>query len=179
MRFLLGLAAVALTATTAFAQSAQSSDGVGVKIAVFDPQVAFQQCAEGKADLTRLNVLAQRKQAENTDKQKQLQANQQKAQSGVLTPDARVQLEKEIERQQVELQRFQQDAQAEINAAQQDVQTEFAKHLRLAVGQVATEKGIHIVFNIAEPAVAWASPALDVTPDIVKKLDAKPALPHD
>jgi len=44
---------------------------------------------------------------------------------------------------------------------------------------VATEKGIHIVFNIAEPAIAWVSPSLDVTPDVVKKLDARPALPHD
>ena len=44
---------------------------------------------------------------------------------------------------------------------------------------VIAEQGIHIVFNMAEPAIAWASPALDVTPDVVKKLDTKPALPHD
>ena len=180
MRLLWTAAALVLTATTALAQApTQGSSGVGVRIAVFDPQVAFQQCSEGKADITQLNGLVQKKQAENADRQKQLQANQQKLQSGVLTADAQAQLEREIERQQVELQRFQQDAQAAITSAQQDVQTEFAKHLRLAIGEVAKEQGIHIVFNVAEPAIAWASPTLDVTPDVVKKLDAKPALPHD
>ena len=47
------------------------------------------------------------------------------------------------------------------------------------LGEVAREQGIHIVFNMAEPAIAWASPTLDVTTDVVKKLDTKPALPHD
>ena len=129
------------------------------------------------------DALTQRKQAENGEKLKQLQANQQKLQASgnVLANEARAQLEKEIERQQVDLQRFQQDAQAEINGLQQDVQAEFGKHLRLIVGDVAKENGVQILFNSAEPALAWISPALDVTPDVVRKLDAtaRPALQHD
>jgi len=186
MRPVLAFVSALLTAATATAQTPDptkpaESSGVGVRIAVFDPQVALQQSVEGKADMTRLNTLAQRKQAEGVDKQKQLQASQQKLQTSgsVLTNEARAQLEKEIERQQIDLQRFQQDARAELDSLQQDVQAEFAKHLRLAIGEVATEKGIHIVFNVGEPAIAWASPALDVTADVVKKLDARPALPHD
>ena len=97
-----------------------------------------------------------------------------------MSADARAQIERDIEKQQVELQRFQQDAQAEINSLQQDVQTEFGKRLHLVMGDVATEKGVQIIFNLAEPAIAWVSPSLDVTPDVVKKLDAtKSALPHD
>ena len=73
---------------------------------------------EGKAAVTRINTLIQKKQKEGEDKQKALQANQQKLQTsgGVMNEQARSQLEKEIERQQVDGQRFQQDAQAEIRS---------------------------------------------------------------
>ena len=153
----------------------------GAKVAYINPQLIFQQSTEGKAAIARVQALVQKKQTEGQTKAKQLQDNQTKLQSSgsVMNEAARAQLEKEIERQQIDLQRFQQDARAELDSLQQDVQAEFAKHLRLAIGEVATEKGIHIVFNVGEPAIAWASPALDVTADVVKKLDARPALPHD
>ena len=85
---------------------------------------------------------------------------------------ARAQLEKEIERQTGEGERFQQDAQAEINELQQEVQNEFRKKLLAVLEQLATEKGLHLVFNAAEAGIAWATPGLDLTPEAVKKLDA-------
>ena len=90
---------------------------------------------------------------------------------------ARVQLEKEIEKQTKDAERFQQDAQAEINELQQEVQNEFVKKLSPIIEQIAVEKGLQIVFNLAEAGVAWATPGLDLTGEVIKKLDAvaKPA----
>jgi Skp family chaperone for outer membrane proteins len=90
---------------------------------------------------------------------------------------ARVQLEKEIDKQTKDAERFQQDAQAEINELQTEVQNEFVKKLSPIIEQIAVEKGLHIVFNLAEAGVAWATPGLDLTSDVIKKLDAvtKPA----
>jgi Skp family chaperone for outer membrane proteins len=175
----LSLSAPVIAQTANPAKPADS--GVGVRIAFVDPGLAFQQCAEGKATLAKLTALSQRKQTENADRSKQLDANRQKLESSVLTQDARAQLERDIAKQQIELQRFQQDAQSEINSLQQDVQSAFASRLRLVIGEVAVEKGLQIVLNAGEPAIAWVSPSLDVTSDVVKKLDAtaKPALLHD
>ncbi len=176
---LLSVSAPVLAQTADPAKPAES--GVGVRIAFVDPGLAFQQCAEGKATLAELTALSQRKQVEHADRSKQLDANRQKLESSVLTQEARAQLEREIVKQQVELQRFQQDAQSEINSLQQDVQSAFASRLRLVVGEVAVEKGPQIVLNVGEPVIAWVSPSLDVTSDVVRKLDAtaRPALPHD
>jgi Skp family chaperone for outer membrane proteins len=90
---------------------------------------------------------------------------------------ARIQLEKEIEKQTKDAERFQQDAQAEINELQQEVQNEFVKKLSPIVEALAVEKGLHLVFNAAESGIAWAAPGLDLTADVIKKLDAtaKPA----
>ena len=85
---------------------------------------------------------------------------------------ARVQLEKEIEKQTKDAERFQQDAQAEINELQQEVQNEFVKKLSPIVEAIALEKGLHLVLNAAESGLAWAVPGLDLTAEVVKKLDA-------
>src|SRR5204863_826062 len=86
---------------------------VGAKVAFFNPQVVFQSSADGRAAVTRVNALIQKKQTENADKAKLLQGNQQKLQTSgsVMNETARVQLEKEIEKQTKDAERFQQDAQ--------------------------------------------------------------------
>jgi Skp family chaperone for outer membrane proteins len=151
----------------------------GAKVAYFNPQAVFQTSADGKAAVSRVNALIQKKQTENADKAKLLQGNQQKLQTSgsVMNEAARTQLEKEIERQTKDAERFQQDAQAEINELQQEVQNEFVKKLSPIIEQLANEKGLHIVFNAVESGIAWAAPGLDLTTDVVKKLDAaaKPA----
>jgi outer membrane protein len=151
----------------------------GAKIAFFNPQAVFQGSADGRAAVTRVNALIQKKQTENADKAKLLQGNQQKLQTSgsVMNEAARTQLEKEIDRQTKEAERFQQDAQAEINELQQEVQNEFVKKLSPIIEQLATEKGLQMVFNAVESGIAWAMPGLDITPDVVKRLDAsaKPA----
>jgi outer membrane protein len=152
----------------------------GAKIAFVNPQRIFQESAEGKAALTRVNALTQRKQTENQQRQKTLQDNQQKLQtSGTLLSDAaRSALEKEIEKQQVDLQRFQQDAQAEIQELQNEVQREFAAKFQPVIDQVAREKGLHMVFNMVDSGLAWAEPGLDISNEVIKKLESpKPAAP--
>jgi len=150
----------------------------GAKVAYINPQLIFQQSAEGKAAIARVQALVQKKQTEGQTKAKQLQDNQTKLQSSgsVMNEAARSQLEKEIERQQREGERFQQDAQAEINEIQQEVNNEFGKKLQPIIEQIATEKGLHFVFNAADAGFAWVAPGLDISADVIKKLDAsKPA----
>jgi Skp family chaperone for outer membrane proteins len=146
----------------------------GAKIAFFNPQAVFQASADGRTAVTRVNALIQKKQTENADKAKLLQGNQQKLQTSgsVMNEAARLQLEKEIEKQTKDAERFQQDAQAEINELQQEVQNEFVKKLSPIVEQLATEKGLHLVFNASESGIAWATPGLDLTGEVIKKLDA-------
>ena len=147
----------------------------GAKIAFFNPQAVFQASADGRAAVTRVNALIQKKQTENADKAKLLQGNQQKLQTSgsVMNETARVQLEKEIEKQTKDAERFQQDAQAEINELQQEVQNEFVKKLQPIVDSIALEKGLQIMFNTSEAGIAWATPGLDLTADVIKKLDTK------
>jgi len=146
----------------------------GAKFAYINPPRIFQETVAGKAAVGRINTLTQKKQTEFQAKQKAMADNQQKLQSsgGVMSDAARGQLEKEIEKQNTELQRFQQDAQAEINELQNEVQADFVQKVNPIIDAVAKEKGLQIVFNGGDAGFAWADPGLDLTAEVIKRLDA-------
>lgn len=151
----------------------------GAKFAFINPPRIFQESIDGKAALGRVQALTTKKTGEVQAKQKALTDNQQKLQSsgGVMSDAARAQLEKEVERMTTDLQRFQQDAQAEIQELQNEVQADFVRKATPIIEQIAKEKGLQILFNGGEAGFAWADPGLDLSTEVIKKLDAvaKPA----
>jgi len=146
----------------------------GAKIGFVNFQRVVQESTEGKASSTRIQALSKKKQDEAAQRSQQLASNQQKLQTsgGVMSEAARSQLEKEIEKAQVDAQRFQQDAQAEINEMQQELQNEFIKKVTPILQQVAIDKGLYALFNAQEAGFAWVDPGLDLTTEVIKKLDA-------
>jgi Skp family chaperone for outer membrane proteins len=137
-------------------------------------QQIAQSTADGRAAAAKVNALAQKKQSEGAEKAKALQANQQKLQTsgGVMSDAARAQLEKEVERQQVEGQRFEQDAQAELNELQQQLQREFQAKLLPLLETISKEKGLQVLFSAGDAGVIWVEPGIDLTPEAVKRMDA-------
>jgi outer membrane protein len=146
----------------------------GAKIGVVNLQLIAANSIDGKAASDRVKALIQKKQTEGADKAKLLQANQQKLQTsgGVMNDAARSALEKDIERQQREGERFQQDAQAEVNELQQELQNEFQKKLFPLLQQLAQEKGLHALLSQQDAGVIWSEPGIDLTSEAIKKLDA-------
>jgi len=149
----------------------------GAKVAYINIQRIANESAEGKAATAKVQALVQKKQAEANEKNKAIQADQQKLQSGgsVMSDQARAELEKKIERQNVELQRMTQDAQQEVQELQQQLQAEFQRRLMPIVQQVAQQKGIHVLFSAADSGIVWADGGLDVTADVIKQFDATTA----
>lgn len=147
----------------------------GAKVGFVNLQAIAQLTGDGKAAASKVNALAQKKQVEGAEKSKALQANQTKLQTGgtLLNEAARAQLEKEIERQQVEGQRFEQDAQSELNELQQQLQQEFQKKLLPILEAIAKEKGLQVLFSAGDAGVIWVEPGIDLTLEAVKRMDAR------
>jgi outer membrane protein len=145
------------------------------KIAFVDINTIAGNSAAGKEASKKLSDLNTKKLAEINEKNKALQAAQTKLSTGgtVLNESARAQLEKEIDRMQRDIQFTQQNAQAEMQELTNDLQTEFQKRLIPIIEEVAKEKGLYAVFSIADSGVAYRLPALDISEEIVKRLDAK------
>jgi outer membrane protein len=146
----------------------------GAKLAFINIQRLAAESAEGRAATTKVKALNDKKVQDLAERNKNLQATQQKLQQsgGVLSDAARGQLEKDAERMQVEIQRFTQDAQAEVNELQQELQAEFQRKLIPVINAVATERGLHMVFSQADSGLVWADTGLDITADVIRRFDA-------
>jgi outer membrane protein len=144
----------------------------GAKVAYIDYQFVASTSDEGKSATAKIQELQKKKNDELLAKNKNLQAQQTKLQSGgtVLNEQARAQLERDIEKLQRELQFAQQDATDDINELTQQLQSEFAQKIAPIVEAIANEKGLHIVFA-APGNIAWANPGLDISDDVVKRLN--------
>jgi len=146
----------------------------GAKVAFVNLQAIAQLSVEGKAAAASVNALAQKKQTEAADKTKTLQANRQKLETSgsVMSETARAQLQKDIDRQVLEGQRFEQDAQAELTELQQQLQQAFQTRLMPVLESLSKEKGLQVLFSAGDSGVIWAEPGIDLTLEAVKRLDA-------
>lgn len=151
----------------------------GAKVAYVVLQRIANESADGRVATTRIQALQQKKAAELNEKNKQLTGMQQKLEKegSVMNAAAAADLQKNIEKLNVEVQRFTQDAQAEVQELQQQLQQEFQQRLEPVLSQVATEMGLQFVFNGPDAGLVWADSALDISAEVIKKLDASSGKP--
>jgi outer membrane protein len=147
------------------------------KIAFIDVNQIAGTSAAGKEASKKLTEFTNKKQSEINDKNKQLQALTTKRDTGsaVLNDAARAQLDKDIDKLQRDIQFASTNAQAELQDLQNELQGEFQKRLIPVIEEFAKEKGLHAVFSIADSGAAFVHPGLNVSEEIVKRLDAAAA----
>ena len=172
----------------------------GARIGYVDLQRVLAGSADGRASNERVQELTDQKiseiEARNTELQTELQASnqvlqdsQQKLVQGesVMSGEARINLQREISRMQLDMQRqtqdaqaemerVQQDAQGEIEAMTQELQIEFETLLSPAIDEIATEKGLDFLMAVG-PGVIWANRSLDLTQEVINKLNSEPLSP--
>ena len=145
----------------------------GVKIAYIVPQRIIGESELGKGLTAKINALRSQKLAELAAKNKELETAQQKLAAGnVLSEDARVAAQRTVERIQLEFQRAQQDAETAVQDLQQQVNTDLDRAITPLLEQVAIDRGVLLLLRADTGAVAWGDPSLDLTGEIIKRLDA-------
>jgi outer membrane protein len=175
---------VTLAAAPAFAQApapapaaapapAEAPFPAGAKYAFVNVQRVAAESAQGKALSARVQAMNNQKLTELNEKNKALQTAQQKLDSGasVLSDTARAQLEKDIDRQQTEIQRFTDDAQKEVQELQNELQGEFQQKLGPVIQQIAQEKKLDILFSALDAGIIWADAGLDLTSEVIRRFD--------
>jgi Skp family chaperone for outer membrane proteins len=151
----------------------------GATHAYVDLQRVAAQSSVGQTANQQVQSLSEGKVFQIEATNAELAASQQKLQQsgGVLSNEAQLQLQAEIETLNTRVQRQTQDAEAEVVRFQQGLQLEFNAKLAPALDQVGATRGLSFIFSVGEGGIAWANPALDVTADVILALDAAPPTP--
>ena len=133
------------------------------------------------AESLRGQELAEQLQALNEEKvgeinamNTEMQASQEKLEQGanVMSETAAAQLQRDIGRLQVDIQRATEDAQVEIQALTEELQIYFQNSVYPIIEEVATEKQLHIVLSVTDAGVIWTEPGLNITADVITRFDA-------
>lgn len=127
----------------------------------------------GKSALAEIDKFIKQKESEAAIKAADLEKQQSALNAGTgLSPRAIGDLRKTFDKARLEFERFQQDAQAEIERMQTRFDAEFRVKLAPIIDAVSKEKGLQFVFGLENAAIVWWSPAVDISEDVVKRLDA-------
>jgi len=155
-------------------QEAQVALPEGAPVAwVNIPQVAAES-ASGQELAGQVQALNEEKIAQINAMNTELQASQQKLEQGgtVMSEFAAAQLQREIGRLQIEIQRATEDAQVEVQTLTEELQIDFQDSLMPIIGEIAAEKQLHIVFSVTDSGVVWTLPGLNITADVIARFDA-------
>jgi outer membrane protein len=128
----------------------------------------------GKSALAEIERFVKQKEAEASVKAAELEQQRlelQKTSAG-LSARALGDLQKAFDKSRVDFERFQQDAQAEIERVQQKFDAEFRVRLAPIIDAVSKERGLQFVFGLEQAAIVWWSPGVNISDEVVKRLDA-------
>ena len=145
----------------------------GGGIAVVDNARVFEESNQGKRATQQIQANVNTWQGQLTAIETELQGliNQRQQQAAIMTPDALRNLEADIEQKQIDLQRLRDDAQRQANATQNEVLAGLDAILTPAVAAIAEELGYNVVLNSASPGLLYASPVLDITDQLLARLN--------
>jgi outer membrane protein len=159
---------LSLTATSAFAQDT-------TRVGAISLAYVARSSKAGKSALAEIEKFVKQKESEAAVKAADLQKQQlalQKTSAG-LSPRAIGDLQKAFDKSRVEFERFQQDTRAEIERMQTTFDAEFRVTLAPIIDSVSKEKGLQFVFGLEQAAIIWWSPTVDISDEVVKRLDAE------
>jgi Skp family chaperone for outer membrane proteins len=153
----------------AAAQQTQSVTSDPIRLAFVSPQRAFYESNDGKAAQARLASLESETSREVDARNARLKTLQQELaqRASVLAENARREREQEIDRFQIDLQRFMEDAQARFLGVRRDLENAFLAKFGRAVDSVAKKRALLFVLNQDSGVLAWADPSLDITTDVI------------
>ena len=145
------------------------------KIGFVDLQSVVAQSALGKAGTSQIEALSKKLENELVGLQTKLKEAQtrQQTQASLLSEVAAATLAKDIDRLNREFTFKQQEAQSELQAMQADLLADFEKKVLPVLEALAKEKGLHAVFNVADSGAVYVFPGLNLSPELVKRVDAQ------
>ena len=149
----------------------------GAKLAYVNVQRIATESSEGQAATKRITALREEKEKDLVARNSKFEEARKRLETSasVLSESVRSTQQKEVERLQTELQRATQDAQKAVEDLQTELQVDFERRLRPVISEVAAARGLHMVFSAGDSGIVWADTGLDITTDVVKRLDAAAA----
>ena len=145
------------------------------KVGVFNADRIMAESQPGQQALALFNQLRDQRVGELQVQQDQINTLQQQAIS--VTPggaDA-VRLQREVENSMLQLERLQQDVQQELGQRQNELTSEITTMIGQIIDVMGEEEGYTLIFNQIQSGLVYIATALDITDEIIRRINAMSA----
>lgn len=166
----LGLLALAGGFSAVYAQS---------KIGIINSQEVLEKSAEGKRVIARIQERDKQYQANIAKLDEEIRTLQTSlnTQRLTMTDEAAMAKQADLEKKTTDRKRLAEDAYAGMQELTNRLFKKVQDELIPLVEQLGKERGYEIIFDLQKSGAAWFNPAIDLTPELIKRYDVAKAAP--
>ena len=174
-RVLLNVTALALVLVFSLAFTAPVWAQGAISVAVIDSDRIVRESTRGKAALSTLKAAQDKHIAEMKVMKSEIDAVKKRIEEGrmSLSEDRLRELAKDYEDKGIQLRRYQEDAEIDLNKKQAQALQGIEKDVLAIIKKVGDEKGYTLIFSKFNSGLVYATPAVDITNEILQRFDAK------
>ncbi len=172
---IIGLTAFALTAVLAGPSQALAQQAG--KIAVVNSAQAFQDSAQGKRIIAQLQARDAKIRAEMKRMDDAILAMESKINTGrlTMTQDALLALQTDYNKKTTDRKCYEEDAAREFQQYRDGLVQPIQKEMVDVIKAIRKEKGYDVIFDLTVGGIVDFEPAVDVTPELIRRYDAMKA----
>jgi outer membrane protein len=173
-KMLITALAVVITLTLAMGLSAPKALAEPtVKIGVFDLQKAINDSKKGQAAKSRLVSKFDRLKKQLQAQEKEIEKLQKdlERQASMLSAEAKYEKEKQLKRKVRDFQDQYRDATQEMQKEEMEATKPIVEEVLKIARDFGKERGYTIIMEVQKAGIIYAPDALDITEDVIKRLD--------
>ena len=164
------LAAALASILAGFPLAAQ--EAIGGKVGVFNADRVMAESQPGQQALALFNQLRDQRVAELQVQQDEINTLQQQAIAAPPGSADAARLQREGEDLMLRLNRLQEDVQQELGLRQNELTVEITEMIAQVIGVMGEEEGYTLIFNAIQSGLVYIGPTLDITDEIIRRIDA-------
>jgi Skp family chaperone for outer membrane proteins len=148
---------------------------VSVKVGVFNADRVLAESQPGQQALALFNQLRDQRVAELQVQQDEINVLQQQAITAAFGSPEAAQLQRQMEDLMLRLERLQQDVQQELGQRQNELTAGITQMVGEIIDVMGEEEGYTLIFNALQSGLVYIGPTMDITDEIIERINAMSA----
>jgi len=147
------------------------------KVAIINSQKAFETCAEGKKALAQMQDRDTKIKNDIQKLDDAIRLLENKLSTGrlTMTNEALAGIQSDIEKKSTERKRYEEDATRDGQAFANNLINKIRGEMVVVIENLAKERGLDLVLDAMSSGVVTASPAIDITDEVIRRYDQSKA----
>ena len=163
---------LAVLASIATGMPLAAQEVVSSKIGVFNADRVMAESEPGQQALALFNQLRDQRVGELQVQQNEINTLQQGAISAVPGSPEAARLQRNLEDRMLQLDRLQQDVQQELGQRQGELTAGITQLIAQVIDTMGEDEGYTLIFNAIQSGLVYIGPTLDITDEIITRINA-------